>query len=167
MKIGARGARLSVAIALGTALGVAGALSGQTIDKIKDSEALVGVRGVQVPPIPRSDVANMVDVGTIDAEGFTHLTLNLAGELKGALGQRGEVVAVLIPEIPPFTTAHRTLGLLPSSFELTAPLSAYGGFYFMAKQVSMEVGFPRYRVLLYNTSTSTATVAFFAYRTKR
>src|SRR5207244_3829361 len=144
MEIQARRALRTWALTLVVALAAGSVARAQLIDKIKDSDALVGVRGVQVPPIPRGDVANMVDVGTVDAEGFTHVTLNLAGELKGAVGQRGEVVAVLIPDIPPFTTAHRTLGLLPSSFEVTAPLSAYGGFYFMAKQITMEVGFPRY-----------------------
>jgi hypothetical protein len=37
----------------------------------------------------------------------------------------------------------------------------------MAGQQTFEVGFPRYRALLYNSTGTSATVAFFAYRTRR
>jgi hypothetical protein len=37
----------------------------------------------------------------------------------------------------------------------------------MAEQRTFDVGFPRYRALLYNSTGASATVAFFAYRTKR
>jgi hypothetical protein len=109
----------------------------------------------------------MIDAGSIDTEGYTHLTLNLAGELKGSANQPGVVAAVLIPDIEPFETAYKILGLLPASLDLTATVAAHGALYFMAKQETLEVGFPRYRVLLYNTTGSAVTVAFFAYRTRR
>jgi hypothetical protein len=147
---------------------LAAALSaGQTIGPVAGSEVMVGVSGLPVPPVKRSEIANMVDAGTIDTEGYTHVTVNLAGELKGTASQQGVVAAVLIPDIEPFETAYRTLGLLPASLDLTAAVAAHGSAYFMAKQETLEVGFPRYRVLLYNTSGSTATVAFFAYRSRR
>ena len=127
---------------------------------------MVGVSGILVPPVKRTEISNMVDAGTIDTEGFTHLTLNLAGELKGTANQQGVVAAVLIPDIEPFETAYKTLGLLPASLDLTAQVAVHAQ-YFMGKQQTLEVGFPRYRVLLYNTTGAGATVAFFAYRTKR
>ena len=36
----------------------------------------------------------------------------------------------------------------------------------MARQQSFEVGFPRYKVLLFNSSTTTATASVFAYRVR-
>lgn len=159
-----RAARLGLACALGF---VAALTCGQTIGSVSGSEAMVGVTGVLVPPVKRAEIANMVDAGTIDTEGFTHLTLNLAGELKGAAPQQGVVAAVLIPDVEPFVTAYRTLGLLPAALDLAAPVAAHASAYFMAKQETLEVGFPRYRVLLYNTSGTSATIAFFAYRTQR
>jgi hypothetical protein len=36
----------------------------------------------------------------------------------------------------------------------------------MASQATLDVGFPRYRVLLYNTTGTSATVVFFAYRSR-
>ena len=142
-------------------------LAGQTIGSVQESQAMVGVRGLQVPPVARTDVANMIDAGVIDTEGFTHVTLNLAGELKSTSSKDGAVVAVLIPVQPPFDFAFESLGLLPASLEISASVAAHGGLYFMAKQATLEVGFPRYRVLLYNTSGAAANVALFAYRTRR
>jgi hypothetical protein len=149
------------------AWGVGALLAGQTIGSVQESQAMVGVRGLVVPPVARTDIANMVDTGIIDAEGYTHVTLNLAGELKSAAARDGAIVAVLIPVQPPFDFAFETLGLLPAALEVSAPASAHGGLYVMAKQATLEVGFPKYRVLLYNTTGAGASVALFAYRTRR
>jgi len=158
---------------LGSTLVIAAAVSllslplrAQSIGRIDGSELMVGVRGLQVPPVPRTDVANMVDAGTIDTEGFAHLTVNLAGELKGPATHQGSVTAILIPDVAPFDYAFQTLGLLPASLEFSGKASPNGGLYFMAKQATLDVGFPRYRVLLYNTTGSTATVVLFAYRSR-
>jgi hypothetical protein len=148
-------------------LAACGAARGQTIGPVQGSQAMVGARGIQVPPVQRAEVANLIDAGTIDAEGFTHLTVNLAAELKGPAVHDGVVAAILIPDVPPFDLAYRTLGLLPASLELAARVTPQGGLYCMAGQETIEVGFPRYRVLLYNSSGSSATVAFFAYRSRR
>jgi len=144
----------------------ASAASAQAIGSVQGSQALVGTSGISVPPVQRSEVTNMIDAGTIDTEGFTHVTVNLAAELKGPASTDGVVGAVLIPDIHPFDTAYNTLGLLPASLDLTSAARAHGGLYTMAKQATMEVGFPRYRVLLYNTTGVAATVAFFAYRSR-
>jgi hypothetical protein len=156
---------------LGWTFVLAGALAAspllaQTIGRIEGSEAMVGVRSVQVPPIARTDVANMVDAGTVETEGFAHVTVNLAGELKGPATHAGAVTAILIPDIAPFDYAFQTLGLLPASLEFSGKASPGGGLYLMAQQATLDVGFPRYRVLLYNTTGSTATVVFFAYRSR-
>jgi len=142
------------------------AARGQTIAPVEGSQAMVGARGIQVPPVARTEVANMIDAGTIEAEGFSHLTVNLAAELKGPAVRAGVIAAVLIPDIPPYDIAYRTLGLLPASLELTAAVAPHGGLYCMAKQQTLDVGFSRYRVLLYNTSGSSATVALSAYRSR-
>ena len=137
------------------------------IAPVEGSQAMVGAKGIQVPPVQRTEVGNMIDAGTIDAEGFTHLTVNLAAEMKGPAAHAGVVAAILIPDIAPFDLAYKTLGLLPASLEQAAAVTPQGGIYCMAKQQTLEIGFPRYRVLLYNTSGSAATVAFFAYRSRR
>ena len=159
--------RRTIPIAIGVLVfAVCASAGGQTIMAVEGSQAMVGARGIQVPPVQRTEVANMIDAGTIEADGFSHLTVNLAAELKGPAVHAGVVAAVLIPDIPPFDIAYRTLGLLPASLELTATVSPQGGLYTMAKQQTLDVGFSRYRVVLYNTSGTSATVVVFAYRSR-
>jgi hypothetical protein len=137
--------------------------SGQ-VGPVDGSATLLGVKALSVPSVDRSQTSMLVDAGTIDAEGFTTLILNLAGRLSGDADLRGgSVGAVLIPDIDPFDKAFQTLGLLPESVEISVPIDKASG-YFMAKQVKFDVGFPRYRVLLYNSTNQAATVSFFAYR---
>ncbi len=144
-----------------------GVLGAQTVEKMEGSEALIGLRGLMVPPVARSEVTNLIDAGTIDTAGYTHMTLNLAAELKGTAANRGVVGALLLPDVEPFRRAWRTLGLVPASVDFTAGATPESGSYLLASQQTFEVGFPRYRVLLYNSTGASATVAFFAYRTAR
>jgi hypothetical protein len=155
-------------VSLGAGLAVASAPNAlaQAIGSVQGSQAMVGTSGIAVPPVQRTEVANMIDAGTIDTEGFSHVTVNLAAELKGPAATGGVIGAVLIPDVHPFDLAYNTLGLLPASLDLTSAVGAHGGLYTMAKQESLEVGFPRYRVLLYNTTGTAATVSFFAYRSR-
>ncbi len=145
----------------------AAAAAGQSVEKMEHSEALIGLRGLMVPPVARSEATNLIDAGVIETDGYTHLTLNLAAELKGTATGRGVVGVLLLPDIEPFRHAWRTLGLVPATVEFTAPATPEGGSYLMAPQQTFEVGFPRYRVLLYNSTGASALVAFFAYRTRR
>ncbi len=130
-----------------------------------ESKDFAGVQGLVVPPIARTDASKLIDAGTLDVTNFAHVTLNLAGEVKGTAEGTGEIGAILIPDVPPFDAAFDQLGLVPASIEIAAQIPARGGAYFMAKQRKYELGFPRYRVLLYNTSGSTVTVALFAKKT--
>src|ERR1700674_6040225 len=71
-------------------------LGAQTVEKMEGSEALIGLRGLMVPPVARSEVTNLIDAGTIDTAGYTHMTLNRAAELKGT-AHKGVVGALLLP----------------------------------------------------------------------
>jgi hypothetical protein len=123
---------------------------------------LVHFGRIVVPPVARTDIANLVVAGTIDTDGYKHVVLNLVGELKSG-SDSGVLGVMLIPDVPPFDKAFLDRGLLPISMELTATSMPDGRF--MARQQTFEVGFPRYRVLLFNSATTTATASFFAYRT--
>ena len=157
---------------LGWTFVLAGALSvspllGQTLEKMEHSEALIGLRHLMIPPIERSETTNLIDAGVVETDGYTHMTLNLAAELKGPAAKKGVIGVILIPDVEPFGRAYRTLGLIPASVDFVVGAGPGGGSYAMAEQKTVEIGFPRYRALLYNSTGSSATVAFFAYRTKR
>jgi hypothetical protein len=154
---------ISVAFLLATVPPFAGAQNGQ-IGPIDGAPTLLGIKAVSVPSVDRSQTSMLVDAGTLDTDGYTTLILNLAGRLSGEAGLRGgSVGAILIPDIDPFDKAFQTLGLLPESVEISVPVDKASG-YFMAKQIKFDVGFPRYRVVLYNSTSQAATVSFFAYR---
>ena len=130
------------------------------------SNALMEKRGIVVSPVDRSELQSLVDAGTIETEGFSDIVLNMAGMPSAANRKAGVVGAILIPDIPPFDEAFHKWGILPAVIELTADVKA-GETSFIAKQKRFDVGFPRYRILLYNTTDSNMTVAFFAYRTRQ
>ena len=131
-----------------------------------DMGQLVGFRGVIVPPVERADTADLVDCGTFDADGYSTLVVNLAGEMKDKPAKTGVIGAILIPDVSPFDRAYANLLLLPVPLEITAPVTGQGFPYFMAKQTRFEVGFPRYRLLLYNSTGSSATVTVTVYRAR-
>jgi hypothetical protein len=135
------------------------------MEPIDGSTSLIGVRGISVSTCHRTDVRSLVDAGTFDADGYCGLVLNLAGQMKGADDAGGDVGAILIPDVAPFDQAHANMGLLPASIEISVHVSSRSSPYFMAKQQRADVGFPRYRVLLYNETNSPLGVSFFVYRT--
>lgn len=128
---------------------------------------MVGFRGILVPPVEKSDVTKLIDAGTIDADGFTYIVLNLAGESKETPTRPGGTVgALLVPDVAPFDKVLTHLNVVAVPLEIKASMAAETYPYFWAKQARFDVGFPRYRVLLYNTTGVTATVAVFAYRSR-
>lgn len=129
-----------------------------------ESDSLASAVNVLVPQVARQDATNLIDIGTFETKGYSKLTLNLAGATTDTLRTGGTIGAILIPAVEPYESAFRNRGLLPASLEITATLAAGAAPEFMARQVRVEAGFPRYRVLLYNTTSNAANVAFFVYR---
>jgi len=120
---------------------------------------------VQVPPIARSEYANLIDGGALETDGWTYLVLNLAAEMKGPV-PGGNFGVVLIPDLQIFRRAFQTLGILPASLEYKVPVAAGAPTYFLAPQQRFEIGFPRYRIYYYNETGQGATLNLFAYRTR-
>ena len=139
----------------------------QGIQPIDGSSTFVGVRGVAVPPAKRSEVRALVDLGTIDADGYERLVLNLAGQMQSSDVAGGTIGVILIPDVAPFDQAFNGMGLLPASLEITVDVNSRTSAYFMASQQKFDVGFPRYRALAYNNTRSQVTISFFTYRSRR
>jgi hypothetical protein len=138
----------------------------QTLQESSDSSAMVMVRGLEVPPVRRDDPTALIDAGVIECDGYNYLVLNLAGEVKGEIRSGGSVGAILIPDVNPYDRAFQELRLVPAAVELDAALAPGKSPYFVARQKRFEVGFSRYRVLLYNETSSAVTVVFSAYRAR-
>jgi hypothetical protein len=156
--------RLASAVA---ALALAAPLHAQQglLAPVDGSKQYLSTRGLVVAPIPRSEVVNLVDAGTIDCEGFDHLVLNLALEMKGPVEPGGSVGAVLVPDVFPYDRAYRILQILPATTEITVPLEGTSA-YLAARQTRIDVGFPRYRVLLWNSGRTSVLASVSVWRAK-
>ena len=115
-----------------------------------------------VTPSPLSDTNHLTDAGTLDTEGFTHVTLSLSGALQGN-AQGGAVGVVLVPDVPEVATALRTYGVLQLGLRAEAAISTSKAGLFSSEPATFRLGFPRYRVLLYNGAQKSADATVYAY----
>ena len=115
-----------------------------------------------VSPSELSDTNHLTEAGTLDTAGFTHVTLSVAGSLQGS-GQAGTVGVVLIPDVPEVLTALRTYGLLQLALRAEATVAASQSGLFSSASATFRLAFPRYRVLLYNSTAKAADAAVYAY----
>jgi hypothetical protein len=115
-----------------------------------------------VAPSELSDTNHLTDAGTLDTSGFTHVTLNVAGILQGS-AQAGSIGVVLVPDLPEVTTALRTYGVLQFGLRAEAPIRPAQGGLFSSEPATFRLGFPRYRVLLYNATQKAAEATVYAY----
>ena len=144
---------------------------------LKDPHPIVG--SVQVPkPIPHSEVQSFPDVvvapaprsepplwteaGAMETDGFTSVVLSFHGQFRGNPGAPGAVGLVLVPDEENVLRAFAE-GELHLTLEATAENVPDGRIYFSATRSGLAVGFPRYRVFLYNTTDRSASVNVFAY----
>lgn len=100
--------------------------------------------------------------GSLDAGGFSWVTLSLGGLIQGTLPGPGSVAAVLVPDEGPVVRALTEDGVVLFGLEVAAAL-APGEEYFAAAPVRLPVGFSRYRVYLYNTGARSVEANLYAY----
>ncbi len=135
-----------------------------SIEKVIPHGSLVALREIEVPPVGREDVTRYVGAGTVTADGFSGMVLSLTGQPKGTTLREGQVGALLLPDAEPVTRAFEERGQLQFPFEVRAGVPA-GTAGFFSDQPRFIVGFPRYRVFLYNTTDKTVTATLYAYLT--
>lgn len=126
--------------------------------------ALATVRDIEVPPVGPSDPRRMVSAGLLTTDGFGAVVLSLSGNTKGRAPKPGEVGVLLVPDEEPILRLLDEQGVVQFPLEVKAPV-ALNTAYFSSSQERRVVGFPRYRILLYNTSDRLMTVDLFAYLT--
>jgi len=118
-----------------------------------------------VAPVGPRDTTRLVEAGAIDVAGFGHVTLSLFGITKGEVGRSGTVGAILIPDQETVVQAFHERGETLFALEVLAAGVSAASPYFASTQPRLQVGFPRYRVYLYNTSDKTTDVELVAYLT--
>jgi hypothetical protein len=141
---------------------VAGTVS---IDGVVRHATMRLVKDILVPPVDPKETTRLIQAGTVTTDGFTAVVLGLNGQTRGKTLRAGAVGALLIPDEEPMTRAFEEEGLMQFPIEIAAPSVSGASLYFASAQQRFTLGFPRYRVLLYNTTDKTATVNLYAYLT--
>lgn len=118
-------------------------------------------RKAQAAPADLSDAAHLTEAGSLQTAGFTHVTLSVVGNLQGS-AQAGVVGVVLVPDVPEVAAALRN-GVVQLGLRTEAAVSPAQGGLFSSESVTLRLGFPRYRVFLYNSTSKTAEATVYAY----
>lgn len=124
----------------------------------------VSVHDVVAAPAPPTDPSLWTEAGSIETKGFTSAVLSVHGQLRGNPGTAGAVVAVLVPDEENILRALSE-GEVHLSLEAAADPVPSGGLYFSGARGGLAVGFPRYRLFVYNTTDRSASVNVFVYVT--
>lgn len=136
-----------------------------TIDGPIRHADLVRIQEIIVPPVKPTDTTRLIAAGTLATDGYTKVVLSLNGLTKGDVLKGGAVGAFLIPDEESVVRTFNEAGLIEFPLEIAAKNVSGASAYFASSSERLVVAFPRYRVLLYNTSDKTATVNLFAYLT--
>ena len=126
---------------------------------------LVRFGDIIVPPVKPTDTTHLIQAGSLLTDGYTHAVLSLSGLTNGDVTRRGAVGVFLIPEEELVLRTFLEAGQVQFPLEVSAPNVTSSSAYFASKAEYQTIAFPRYRVLLWNTSDKTVTVNLFAYLT--
>ena len=159
----------AVAVLLGVAsLTLVGLqLSGTATHADDGSHWFVSFDSVTLPPTARSDTTQLLEIGSIETDGFSDLVFSLGGEFKEGVPTSGRVGVVLIPDIDLFDNLLRNEGEFVFPLEVIYEVGPLNSAIFISPQQTAKIAFPRYRVYLYNETTSGASVVLYVYRTRR
>lgn len=130
------------------------------------ASGIVAFENVSVSGADRNDVSKLTDAGVVSTEGSSAIVVNVVGEMRGRADKEGAVGVLLLPDVAPLGDAFRTKRVLLAALEVSARVSAGESNYFMARQQRFDVGFPRYRLLLYNSTGAAVTASVFVNRVR-
>lgn len=136
-----------------------------TVPEPIPQSSLVRRLDVIVPAVDRAATSQLVETDAVDASGFTHAVLGLRGEVQGNLLRDGVAGVVLVPDEEPVIRALLEEGRYEFPLEVQAPVRREARGLFASDQPRHVLGFPRYRVFLYNTSDRSVEADLYVYLT--
>ncbi len=119
-------------------------------------------RAVVTPALP-SEVNNYTEAGVLEAAGFASISLGIAGTVQGRFGAAPPLGALLLPDVPEIVANFRNHGVAQFGLRVEATAVSSASGLFQSETVHLPLGFPRYRVLLYNGTPRSAEVAVYGY----
>jgi len=135
------------------------------IDGTISHARLASIQDVTVTPVQREQTTRLVDAGVIDTAGFTDMVLGVAGEVKAEHFAPGRIGAVLLPDDERVQKAFVEKQVFFFPIDVASHAEPGNAGLFSSASVRVPIAFPRYRVLLYNTTDRATSVNVFAYMT--
>ena len=120
------------------------------------------IAGVVVAPVGKQATSLWAEAGRLETNGFTSVTQSVHGLSGGTDRRAGSVGVVLVPNEARILRAFQE-NELHLALEATAEVSAADLRYFSGSSAKMPLGFPSYRVFVYNTTAQSVTVDIYAY----
>ena len=123
---------------------------------------LLRMTDIVAAPATREEPGLWSEVGVVDTAGFSTAVLSLHGQLRGSTSGGGAVVLVLVPEEE---NVLRALAEGEPHLTLDASAEPLPGdtLYFSGASERLALGFPAYRVFVYNTTERSASVDVYVY----
>jgi hypothetical protein len=116
-----------------------------------------------VAPATEAETSSWTDAGRLTTAGFGAVTLGLVGTVQGRITAAAPVGVVLLPDVPEIVSNFRSYGVTQHALRLEAQASPGGPGVFESAPAHLELGYPGYRVLLYNATPRTSEVTVYAY----
>lgn len=127
--------------------------------------SIVRRTGLVVPPAERRRTSDLVEAEGMATDGFTDVTLSLHGAVRGTIGRPGEIGVILLPDETSVLEALREKGAYHFPIEVKVSLNENVSEAPFSVQRRLPLGFPRYKVFLYNGTDRTVDLNVFAYLT--
>lgn len=134
-----------------------------TLDRPTPHSVLVRLEGMVIPPVALRQSLLLPPTAVLDTSGYTSVVLSFQGEVKTRLLEHGSVGALLVPEEEPLTRAIREKGQVHFPLEVTADLISESIYF--GTQARAALGFPRYRLYLFNNSENNVEANLYVYLT--
>lgn len=127
--------------------------------------ALITITDLVIPPVEPTELGRLVDGGLLSADGFTSVVLSFHARALGRALRSGTIGAILVPDQEEVTRAFDEDGQILFPLEIGAPLNQGTVRMTASAQARHTLGFPRYRVHLYNTTDKVVNATLYAYLT--
>jgi len=116
-----------------------------------------------IPPVQRNETNSLTEVGVVRTDGFTSAVLSLQGEVKSSSFTPGTVGAILIPDEKPIIQAFTQDQAILFPLEVKTAIKPEDQLYFSSEPTKQMVGFPRYRIFLYNSTNKSVETNLYIY----
>ncbi|WP_303722715.1 hypothetical protein [Malonomonas rubra] len=120
---------------------------------------------VIIPPAKRSDTSNLTEAGVLHADGFTSIVLSILGEAKSETFTPGDIGAILIPDETTIIRAFAEDQAILFPLEVKTKIIPETLRYFGSESEKQTIGFPKYRIYLYNSTNKSVEANLYMYLT--